>query len=173
MLPECLFEWAARFHEILNETDAENFSFWSWQTTKKLFQKKIWSVMDNYLFSQQMPYCLATLLVYMALVFFTSPDIDFNHFWQSLLLIKTKLKVSWTLNEFMRTPIFQNSNENIVRMSALKFYSFLGAFVKLFGASCRLPYLWYYLLSLQEATKISGQKSLQYFSCYFGKSMSS
>ena len=41
-------------------------------TNKKvLFLKKMWSVpctMDSSLFSQQMPYCLATLLVYMALV---------------------------------------------------------------------------------------------------------
>ena len=149
-------------------------------TNKKKFYSNIWSVPCTpwiiFFFSQQMPYCLATPLVYMALVFLHHrilTSIIFDSPCSSK--IKTRLKVSWTraLNKFMRTPIFQNSNENIVRMSALKFYSFLGAFVKLFGASCRLPYLWYYLLSLQEATKISGQKSLQYFSCYFGKSMSS
>ena len=35
------------------------------------------------------------------------------------------------------------------------FCTFLGASWKLFGASCRLPYLWYYLLSPQEAQKAS------------------
>ena len=50
------------------------------------------------------------------------------------------------------------------------FCSFLGASLKLFGASYRLPYVWYYLLCPQEAhkasrkppeiyKKISGQKS--------------
>ena len=53
-------------------------------------------------------------------------------------------------------------------------------FLKAFWASYRLPYYWYYLLSPQEAPKsfqeaprklknISGQKSLQYFRCYFGR----
>ena len=53
--------------------------------------------------------------------------------------------------------------------------SFHEASLKLFGTFCRLPYLIYYLLSPQEApkssqdaTNISGQKSLQYFCCYFG-----
>ena len=36
--------------------------------------------------------------------------------------------------------------------------SFLGAYWKLFGAFCRLPYLWYYLLNTQEA---GSPKSLQ------------
>ena len=39
----------------------------------------------------------------------------------------------------------QNSNKNIVRISTLNFFrSVLGASWKLFGASCRLPYIWYY-----------------------------
>ena len=67
----------------------------------------------------------------------------------------------------MKTLIFQNSNENIVRISALK----------VFIASLGLPYLSQYLLSPQEAPrklqKISGQKSLQYFRCYFGNLMPS
>ena len=42
----------------------------------------------------------------------------------------------------------QNSNENIVRISALKFFV---AFWKLFWASYRLSHLSYYLLSSQEA----------------------
>ena len=33
------------------------------------------------------------------------------------------------------------------------FCTFLGASWKLLGASCRLPYLWYYLLSPQEAPR--------------------
>ena len=64
----------ASFHEILNQTVAQNFSFLSWQTKKVLFLKKIWSVpctMDSSFFSQQMPYCLLTLLVYMALLWKT------------------------------------------------------------------------------------------------------
>ena len=32
------------------------------------------------------------------------------------------LKVTFTQNEFMKTLIFQNSNENIVRISALKVF---------------------------------------------------
>ena len=35
------------------------------------------------------------------------------------------------------------------------FCTFLGASWKLFWASCRLPYLWYYLLSPKEAKKVS------------------
>ena len=35
------------------------------------------------------------------------------------------------------------------------FCSFLGASWKLFGASCRLPCLWYYILSPQEAQRAS------------------
>ena len=35
------------------------------------------------------------------------------------------------------------------------FCTFLGASWKLFGAFCRLPYLWYYLLSPHEAKKAS------------------
>ena len=35
------------------------------------------------------------------------------------------------------------------------FGSFMGASWKHFGASCRLPYLWYYLLNPQEAQKAS------------------
>ena len=35
------------------------------------------------------------------------------------------------------------------------FCSFLGASWKLFGASCRLPWLWYYILSPHEAQKAS------------------
>ena len=35
------------------------------------------------------------------------------------------------------------------------FCSFLGASWKLLGASCRLPYVWYYLLCPQEAQKAS------------------
>ena len=35
------------------------------------------------------------------------------------------------------------------------FWTFVGASWKLFEASCRLPYSWYYLLSPQEAEKAS------------------
>ena len=35
------------------------------------------------------------------------------------------------------------------------FWTFLGASWKLFGASCRLPCLWYWILSPQEAQKAS------------------
>ena len=52
-------------------------------TNKKvLFLKKIWSVpctMDSSFFSQQMPYCLATLLVYMALI---ECNQSWHQFWQ-------------------------------------------------------------------------------------------
>ena len=52
-------------------------------------------------------------------------------------------------NELMKTSIFQNSNENIVIKPQ------------------KAP------KSFQKAAKISGQKSLQYFRCYFGKTMPS
>ena len=52
-----MFDWMywnfARFHEILNQTDAEIFSFLS--------------TMDSSFFGQKMSYCLATFLVQMAL----------------------------------------------------------------------------------------------------------
>ena len=38
-----------------------------------------------------------------------------------------------------------------------KFCSFLGVSWKLFWASCRLPYSWYYLLSPKEAQKASSK----------------
>ena len=44
-----------------------------------------------------------------------------------------KLKVSQTQNEFMKTSIFQNSNENIVRISALKFLVLPSGFLEAFG----------------------------------------
>ena len=70
----------------------------------------------------------------------------------------TYVKVSQTQKEFMRTYIFQNSNKNIVKdFCPESCFSFL-------GASWRLPYLWCYLLSPQEAPrklqKISRQKFL-------------
>ena len=61
---------------------------------------------------------------------------------------------------------------NYFWISVLNFFcSFLGASWKLFGASCRLPCLWYYILSAQEAQKAfrkppgkkSGQKSRNNF----------
>ena len=74
-------------------------------------------------------------------------------------------------------PFDQNSNKNIVRISALEFFvASWGASLKLFWVSLgsniinkgayRNPN------SFQEAPrklyKLSGQKSLQYFCCYFG-----
>ena len=51
----------------------------------------------------------------------------------------------------------QNSNENILRISALKF------FVPSWGISTGSP------KKIQGSyKKLSGQKYLQYFSCYFG-----
>ena len=60
------------------------------------------------------------------------------------------------------------------------FCTFLGASWKLFGASCRLPCLWYYILSPQEAQrasmkppgsykKNSGQKSRNNFVGFLSK----
>ena len=62
------------------------------------------------------------------------------------------------------------------------FCTFLGASWKLFGASCRLPCLWYYILSPQEAQrasmkppgsykKNSGQKSRNNFVGIFVQTM--
>ena len=42
------------------------------------------------------------------------------------------------------------------------FCTFLGASWKLFGASCRLPCLWYYILSPQEAQKASRKPPRSY-----------
>ena len=83
----------------------------------------------------------------------------------------------------MRKSIFQNSNENIVRILALEVFV---ASWGLPGFFLGLPvgFLIYDLISSKEAPKsfqeapkklqkISGQKFLQYFRCYFGKSMSS
>ena len=76
----------------------------------------------------------------------------------------------------------QKTNENIVRISALKVFiaslGFLGSFMGLSVGFLIDDIM--YLLSPQEAQKsfqeaprklqkISGQKSLQYFSCYFGR----
>ena len=40
---ECMFVWMswmfARFHEILNQTDTEHFSFLTWQTKKNILKK--------------------------------------------------------------------------------------------------------------------------------------
>ena len=62
------------------------------------------------------------------------------------------------------------------------FCFFLGASWKLFGASCRLPWLWYYILSPQEAQRASmkpqgsykknlGQKSRNNFAGIFVQTM--
>ena len=66
----------------------------------------------------------------------------------------------------------QNSNENIVRISALKFFK---ASFGLPGSFLGLPVSLLMILltkspgSPQEATKITFQKSLQYSHCYFGQ----
>ena len=50
----------------------------------------------------------------------------------------------------------QKNQRNYLWISALKFFvPSLGASRKLFGASCRLPCLWYYILSPQEAQRAS------------------
>ena len=57
----------------------------------------------------------------------------------------------------------------------------LGSFLRLFGVSFRLPYLWYYLLSPKEAPrsfqettkKLQKNSGQNYFCCYFRKFMSS
>ena len=67
-----------KFWEVLRNNKSKRC--WKFQisilTNKKvLFLKKIWSVpctMDSSFFSQQMPYCLLTLLVYMDLTLNTS-----------------------------------------------------------------------------------------------------
>ena len=52
-------------------------------------------------------------------------------------IIQRSLKVSYSQNELMITPIFQNSNENIVGISALQFFEaswgLLGRFLGLPG----------------------------------------
>ena len=57
----------------------------------------------------------------------------------------------------MRTPIFQNSNDNIASISALKVFiaslGLLGIFLGL-PVTCRLPYLLYYLLSSGSPKKL-------------------
>ena len=76
----------------------------------------------------------------------------------------TSLKVSWFQNVFMVSSFWpKNQKKNC------KDYSFLGASWKLFGATCKLPHYLYYLLSPQEGKNKPGQKSLQYFCCYFGR----
>ena len=52
--------------------------------------------------------------------------------------------------------VWTKFQRNYFWISALNFfYNFLGASCKLFGASCRLPCLWNYILSPQEAQKAS------------------
>ena len=77
---------------------------------KVLFLKKIWSVpctMDSSLFSQQMPYCLLTLLVYMALDFITLTTQHQILLWKQMFLLR--LCHAWynysTLQEHMFPPI--------------------------------------------------------------------
>ena len=50
---------------------------------------------------------------------------------------------------------FQNTNEIISGFLPSNFCTFLKASWKLFGASCRLPCLWYYIPSPQKAQKAS------------------
>ena len=56
-------------------------------------------------------------------------------------------KICIRLKIRMRTSIFQNSNKNIARNLPWNFYSFLWASWNLFEASCKLPYLSYYVLT--------------------------
>ena len=52
--------------------------------------------------------------------------------------------------------VWTKYQRNYSWISALSFFcSFLGASWKLFWASCRLPCLWYYILSHQEAQRAS------------------
>ena len=69
-----MFVWMswyfARFHEILNQTVAKNFSVYL-DKQKSFIPKKNWSVpctMDSYFFTQEMSYYVLTLLVYIALL---------------------------------------------------------------------------------------------------------
>ena len=61
-----------------------------------------------------------------------------------------------------KVSLSQNSNEIISGFLPWFFCSFLGASWKLFWASCRLPYSWYYLLSPKEAQKASRKPPRSY-----------
>ena len=52
------------------------------------------------------------------------------------------------------------------------FCTFLGASWKLVGASCRLPYLWYYIISPQEATEKIQGRNPEIISLVFWKKLS-
>ena len=79
--------------------------------------------------------------------------------------------------------VWTKNQRNYFWIFVLSFFcSFLGASWKLFGASCRLPCLWYYILSPQEAQrasmkppgsykKNSGQKSRKNFVGIFVQTM--
>ena len=81
----------------------------------------------------------------------------------------------------MKTSIFRNSNENIVRISALELFvaswglpgSFLGLPGDLVSNIINKEAQKSFQKAPSKVQQISGQKSLQYFRCYFGKSMSS
>ena len=81
------------------------------QTKRVLFLKKIWSVpcaMDSSSFSQQMPYCLATLLVYMALAVATTHNMLANDSFQRMVTTQ-KLRISALLSEkFESMGLLQN-----------------------------------------------------------------
>ena len=69
MSPECLSEWAEIFQVFTKSEIKQMLKILAFYLNKQksFIPKKIWSVpctMDNSFFSQQMPYCLATLLVY-------------------------------------------------------------------------------------------------------------
>ena len=108
------------------------------------------------------------------------------------LMINQPVQITVVLNNFVQSPIQtselkrsvnfemsfwcyrldQNSNKSIVRISALKFFvasqRLLGDLVSNiinkedYRKPQKLP------RSPKEAKKLSGQKSLQYFCCYFG-----
>ena len=93
-----------RFHEILNQIDTENFSFP--QTKKKILY--VPCTTDNSSFSQQMPYCLATLLVYTALTVATTHNVLANDSFQRMVTTQ-KLRISALLSEkFESMGLLQN-----------------------------------------------------------------
>ena len=76
----------------------------------------------------------------------------------------------------------KNTNEINSEFLPWNFYTFLGASWKLFGAFCRLPCLWYYIISPQGSPKSfheaprklqknSGQKSRNNFVSIFVQTM--
>ena len=128
-----------RFHKILIETNAKIFSFLSWQTNKNIYKKnmKCTAGQDSYFWNRQMPYCLATLQVYMALVITLSILVQIcpkGKITKVQKLFYFVFQVFFNLKMFfVNLPVFQNaafshriinhkSNNTYVKLSAIIIY---------------------------------------------------